>query len=316
MPSTFTFSFLPSSDEGTTQEPTSTSGESSQKQDSQSEKSSFSWLESRFHESLQVDFPHDLIHLSQTDKEVYLRRVREIDSSSSKFQNSDLVPGVYEGGLKVWECSIDLCRYLQANNIIIEGSVLELGCGHGLPGCLLLKQARSRPNSSCSVVLSDFNQFVLNDVTIANIVLNTRDATGSTEETIEDLASWLSEHAALGAGDWNIMSEQILQASEKQPLAVPSDGRFDVILAAETTYSEAAAKDTARLLVRHLRVGTGVAYIATKRYYFGVGGGSDCFRDALAAQSSPDHFKVETIEVYDSGEGNIRELLQVQRLPR
>ena len=25
---------------------------------------------------------------------------------------SDLVPGVYEGGLKTWECSIDLVNYL------------------------------------------------------------------------------------------------------------------------------------------------------------------------------------------------------------
>lgn len=26
---------------------------------------------------------------------------------------SDLVPGVYEGGLKTWECSVDLAGYVQ-----------------------------------------------------------------------------------------------------------------------------------------------------------------------------------------------------------
>lgn len=27
---------------------------------------------------------------------------------------TDVIPGVYEGGLKVWECSVDLCRFLAA----------------------------------------------------------------------------------------------------------------------------------------------------------------------------------------------------------
>lgn len=29
---------------------------------------------------------------------------------------SDLVPGVYEGGLKTWECSLDLVDYLDSTN--------------------------------------------------------------------------------------------------------------------------------------------------------------------------------------------------------
>jgi hypothetical protein len=27
-------------------------------------------------------------------------------------KNTDIIPGKYEGGLKVWECRIDLCNYL------------------------------------------------------------------------------------------------------------------------------------------------------------------------------------------------------------
>lgn len=43
---------------------------------------------------------------------------------------SDLVSGVYEGGLKLWECSIDLARFLIDNRESLKGKrVLELGCG-------------------------------------------------------------------------------------------------------------------------------------------------------------------------------------------
>lgn len=78
---------------------------------------------------------------------------------------SDLKPGVYEGaipmtmsidgvflrgllsrertrisgGLKLWECAVDLIQYLReaaaTGELSLEGArVLELGCGHGLPG--------------------------------------------------------------------------------------------------------------------------------------------------------------------------------------
>lgn len=43
---------------------------------------------------------------------------------------SDLVSGVYEGGLKVWECSLDLVDYIYANASLFENkTILELGCG-------------------------------------------------------------------------------------------------------------------------------------------------------------------------------------------
>mmetsp|Transcript_6700 Transcript_6700/g.9066 ORF Transcript_6700/g.9066 Transcript_6700/m.9066 type:complete len:188 (+) Transcript_6700:159-722(+) len=42
--------------------------------------------------------------------------------------DSDLEPGVYEGGLKVWECSIDLVDYLHCSGITFceEDAVLEV----------------------------------------------------------------------------------------------------------------------------------------------------------------------------------------------
>jgi predicted nicotinamide N-methyase len=52
------------------------------------------------------------------------------------------------GGFKLWECAMDLARYLcqhfairslsSAAELTVPSRVLELGCGHGIPGILLL----------------------------------------------------------------------------------------------------------------------------------------------------------------------------------
>ena len=78
--------------------------------------------------------------------------------------SSDLVPGIYEGGLKLWEGAVDLLSVLAGTyataacaaheitdsyhplasdapepRLSLAGSrVLELGCGHGLPGIFAL----------------------------------------------------------------------------------------------------------------------------------------------------------------------------------
>ena len=69
---------------------------------------------------------------------------------------TDLAPNVYEGGLKLWECAIDLCHHLAENHGSLSEKrhqsehVLELGCGHGLPGILALR-------SGASVDFADYN---------------------------------------------------------------------------------------------------------------------------------------------------------------
>ena len=54
--------------------------------------------------------------------------------------DSDLVSGVYEGGLKVWECAMDLVKFIKDLPELVKGKViLEIGCGQGLPGVMALK---------------------------------------------------------------------------------------------------------------------------------------------------------------------------------
>ncbi|KAL3938689.1 MAG: hypothetical protein SGBAC_006444 [Bacillariaceae sp.] len=323
MDGAFTFDFLTSgegtSSNGPSKPPVDQNDDGTDSAMAIETKKSFSWLENldfRISNAFESDWSYDEVPLSD---EAFVRAVREYSSSRKGLQGTDLVPGVYEGGLKVWECSIDLCRYLLENDIDIEGHVLELGCGQGLPGCWMLKRILDKLSAGNSksaslvgdtapfgVMFSDYNEFVLTDVTIPNIALNVQD---NLEKT--GLQDFL-QHVTMGFGDWNVMSEQLLSNSSGCPPNIPQDGRFDMILAAETTYSPQAASDTAHLLAKHLKVNAGRAFIATKRYYFGVGGGSDCFKEALSLISLPNvKFNVETVKVYDNGAGNIRELLKV-----
>ena len=100
--------------------------------------------------------------IAQTDDmETENELVEAINSSS------DIIRGVYEGGIKTWECSIDLVRYLQSISNDIDGKrILEIGCGSALPGLFCIRVGGV-------VDFQDYNESVLGLVTIPNIALNT-----------------------------------------------------------------------------------------------------------------------------------------------
>lgn len=90
---------------------------------------------------------HQIVHIG-VDKAFTDRLAEEADDLKSAERNdSDVVPGIYEGGAKIWECTQDLGDYLTALDdtgraIIdefIDKSVLDLGCGAGLLGILALQ---------------------------------------------------------------------------------------------------------------------------------------------------------------------------------
>ena len=280
------------------------------------------------------------------------------DQTRLNAKHTDLIPGYYEGGLKVWECSIDLCNYLMklineegrngnGDSVCIKndltdalsenGTTLELGCGHGLPACTILKEVRNRmikkqsenientsmvcdnsdgicESTSPLVVFTDYNGFVLRDVTLPNLVLNC-------DQDYEGIGRYCS----LIAGDWLEFSRALKERNsntcigmDKDSIAkFPPNGKFDLILAAETTYTLSSANDTAYWLIHHLKPGSGVGFIATKRYYFGVGGGSDAFCDAakmerLISGSVEYRLDVELAMEYNDGKSNIRDLWRVR----
>lgn len=66
--------------------------------------------------------------------------------SMAERNHSDLVPGVYEGGAKIWECTDDLLDYLVQNfdsSYWSGRNVLDLGCGAGLLGIFVFLQGAS-----------------------------------------------------------------------------------------------------------------------------------------------------------------------------
>ena len=51
---------------------------------------------------------------------------------------------MYEGGLKIWECSIDLASFVASDVNVKNCNVIELGCGAGLPGIVAALNGASR----------------------------------------------------------------------------------------------------------------------------------------------------------------------------
>lgn len=82
--------------------------------------------------------------------------------------------------------------------------------------------------------------------------------------------------------------------------------KFDIILTCETIYNPANNQKILDVLKKKLRPVTGVAYIAAKTYYFGVGGGLRSF-EALLENDNMLHSEV----VWTTTENVQREILKI-----
>jgi hypothetical protein len=53
-------------------------------------------------------------------------QLMQSDENQHLLGDSDVIKGTYEGGLKTWECSIDLAQYLSQQTFPEELSILEV----------------------------------------------------------------------------------------------------------------------------------------------------------------------------------------------
>ncbi|KAJ8433731.1 hypothetical protein Cgig2_019799 [Carnegiea gigantea] len=200
-----------------------------------------------------------------------------------KLSNSDLVPGKYEGGLKLWEGSLDLVKALdsdiQKGNLSFEGKrVLE---------------------GAAAVHFQDFNAEVLQHLTIANVNANLPN-----ENSLLDKGK-----VRYFAGDWSGVQHILPYAhshSEDTSLSAEDPvGGYNVILMAETVYSISTLHSLYELIKKCIRRPHGVVYMAAKKYYFGVGGGSRRF---LSIVEKDGVMTASLIAEVADGSSNVREV--------
>jgi SAM-dependent methyltransferase len=180
--------------------------------------------------------------------------------------------GVYEGGRELWECAIDLVEWLAAHRRA-SGTVLELGCGRGLPGLWCLKRGAQQ------VVFSDYDADVLERYTRVD-------------------AARVGGRSFFYGGDWRGL-----------PAALTGDGfgTFDLMLSAETAYREDTTRSLVECIARTLSA-TGEAVVATKRYYFGCGGGVAALENEIGRV---DRLCCEVVWSAEDGRSNVRDILRV-----
>ncbi|KAK6166228.1 hypothetical protein SNE40_022975 [Patella caerulea] len=217
-----------------------------------------------------------LIDPSLAEETVCSQLNDDSDVATALNQQSDLIQGVYEGGLKVWECGIDMVNYLISNQINLQNkNILELGCGAGLPGIY------SVLNGATVVDFQDYNKEVIEEFTIPNVSLNQQNE--------------VKCHCRYIAGDWGSLSSILTQY------------KYDIILTAETIYNIDNYNKLFSVFDQHLKE-DGARYIAAKSYYFGVGGGTRQFEQYLKDSGK---FNSQVVEVINAGVP--REILKVRR---
>ncbi|NWZ77853.1 MET18 methyltransferase, partial [Poecile atricapillus] len=254
-------------------------------------------LENKVMETV-LDFSY--VKLSEVEMTCSGDADREGIVSKSVSSHSDLIPGVYEGGLKIWECTFDLVDYFSEAEIkFTNKTVLDLGCGAGLLGIVALQ------GEAAQVHFQDYNSTVIDEITLPNVVANCisegRRMMGSGKDGKASKPPSKRPRKAEGSpdvlnrcrffsGEWSQVSQLLLNSNK--PCS-----KYDIILTSETIYNPdyySALHDTlAQLLDRN-----GHVYLASKVHYFGVGGGIYLFEKFIEEKNV---FRTTMVKTFDQG---------------
>ena len=209
--------------------------------------------------------------------------------SLTESQNSDLVPGLYEGGFKVWECTFDLLKFLVNANICFKNcDVLDLGCGAGLLGI------HAALDDAASVHFHDYNHQVLSYVTIPNLLSNLAQKKSLQKDEIKHTVT--IKHNFF-CGDWSDFDS-----------LVSCDHKYDFILTSETIYSVQSQRKLLDVFRKFLAP-EGVVFVAAKTHYFGVGGSTLAFSQ-LISESKLFNYEV----IGEEGDGVPRQIIKLTRV--
>lgn len=240
----------------------------------------------------------------------------------------DLRNGVYEGGLKSWECSFDMIAKLKDTKIVenlfnanTKFNVVELGCGTSLPTLYILRQifTNSTNNEPISIILSDYNFDVLRLVTLPNILLNwcftvlnddelsilqqrngidgnIRDGEiDVTKNLLNKFIQWMKERKIeinFISGSWCRKFMNIIND------VIPNmENEFNIFMTSETIYSLDILPVISEIMIElATKNRKGVTLLSAKDIYFGVGGSIVECRSYLESRGA----SVETTSIVGS----------------
>ncbi|CCD23402.1 protein-histidine N-methyltransferase NDAI_0B03680 [Naumovozyma dairenensis CBS 421] len=215
--------------------------------------------------------------------------------------SEDLRKNVYEGGLKSWECSIDLVdalndtSYKELNQF---NTFVELGCGTSLPtefifSKLLLESTNQ--DITKTVILSDYNESVLRLVSLPNLLITWANCVLTAEQRVS-LQRAQDENVPI-CEDELLLTEKLLdsfyQDMQKRNInihfisgswgrtftkllhtIIPADQNI-LVLTSETIYQPENLPVIAETLLDLKLSYSSIAvkeFVAAKDIYFGVGG--------------------------------------------
>ncbi|GAA5888030.1 hypothetical protein JCM6882_000256 [Rhodosporidiobolus microsporus] len=250
-------------------------------------------------------------------------------------EQTDLVKGVYEGGLKTWECSLDLVDCLDSRGFAVDAeletprvrgkSILEVGCGTAVPTCALflrlLNEIRKSPTDpdaprpkKTRIHFQDYNKQVLTLITLPNLLLTYALHLASPSvapDADEDPSTSGPEPGELEVTPEFLESFESLLERENielrffegdwsgmdETIRAEKEG-YDLVLTSETVYSVPSLEPLLDLLEASCEgAESPLCLVACKRIYFGVGGGELEFRRRVEERGG------EVEAVWGQGEG-------------
>ncbi|CCW67765.1 unnamed protein product [Phytomonas sp. Hart1] len=192
----------------------------------------------------------------------------------------DIIPGRYYGGLKVWSCAPDLARYVVSLGALWHNAArvfgrevsslvfAEVGCGQALPAMAAIAIGAR------TLILQDYNKEVLERCVKSNLGATITGNAQFCPLFYEKESVAVKEvRVQLAHGDWAKLgwSDPFGNGTKADNACVAG---CDVVLGSDVTFDHDSCWKLSQLLQRWLRPITGVAFIATKMYYFGTNGGS------------------------------------------
>ena len=238
--------------------------------------------------------------LSTSGNHIFKRTMEDVkihlalEDEFDLFNNpSDIIPFVYEGGLKTWECSLDLVSFLFKNQHLAQGkSIIELGCGSALPGITAFTTSLAS-----SLILQDYNHQVLALVSAPNCLLNTTwkpdlESLGDQNYGHQEITQTQGSHfenVSFYSGPW---SDQLAD------MIVQSHGKQDLILTSETIYNKLTVPHLLSVIKSIINQETGICLVAAKSVYFGCSGSVQDFITTAQIQFG---FHVSTVFTHQTG---------------